>query len=54
MYLHFMSPPAPSVPFKAPVCLSGAGSGTLCEEVHQLQFLLYGYFCMEKHQQVTQ
>ena len=40
-----MSPPAPSVPFKAPIYLSGAGSGSLCEEVHQLQFLFYGYFC---------
>lgn len=27
-----MSPPAPSVPFEAPVYLSGAGSGTFCED----------------------
>lgn len=54
MYLHFKSPPAPSVPFKAPVYPSGAGSGTLCEEVRWLQFPCYGYFCVEMHQQVTQ
>lgn len=33
MYLRFVSPHVPSVPFKAPIYLNGAGPGTLCEEV---------------------